>query len=65
MDEEQAQQVAEALGGEPWNSGGEIWLVLCRRGDGRIVAISDDVVCEYANEDALDNGIVTVAVALH
>jgi len=29
MDENQAQSLAETLGGEPWNSGGDIWLALC------------------------------------
>jgi len=41
MDEKQANAVAEALGGETWQSGGDIWLVLLRRSDGRLVVLSD------------------------
>lgn len=35
MDEQQATAVAEALGGETWQSGGGMWLVIVRRTDGR------------------------------
>lgn len=65
MDEQQANAVAEALGGETWQSGGDIWLVLSRRMDGRIIAISDDVVCEYADEDALQSGEASFSLPLH
>ena len=34
MSEEQATAIAEALGTETWQSRGDIWLVLVRRGDG-------------------------------
>jgi len=56
MDETKAKQLAELLGGEPWQSGGDIWLVVIRRADGKVVAISDEVVCEYADETALEGG---------
>jgi hypothetical protein len=46
-------QLARLLGGQPWHSGGGVWLVLVKRDDGRVVAVSDEVVTEYANEDAL------------
>ena len=65
MDEQQAEQVATAVGGEAWNSGGGIWLVLCRRSDGKIVAISDDAVCEYSEEDQLDGGTPDSTIPLH
>jgi len=50
MNEEQANTVADALGGEAWQSGGDIWLVLIKRADGKLVVISDEAICEYANE---------------
>ena len=53
MEEEQANAIAEAIGGETWQSGGDIWLVLVRRPDGHLVVISDEVVCEYSSEEAL------------
>lgn len=56
MDEEKAEALAKLLGGETWNSGGDIWLVILKRSDGRIVAISDEVVCEYADEAELALG---------
>ena len=54
MDERQATKVVQALGGEIWQSGGGIWLVLLRRADGMLTVISDEVVCEYETEQALE-----------
>jgi len=53
MNEDQAQMIARALGGRAWQSGGGMWLVLIARTDGRIVAISDEAVCEYESEESL------------
>jgi hypothetical protein len=53
MEEEQANAVAGALGGDVWQSGGDIWLVIFRRADGHVVVLSDEAVCEYSNEEAL------------
>ena len=54
MNEEQATAIAAALGGEAWQSGGDIWLVILNRDDGHLVVMSDEVVCEYENEEAFD-----------
>ena len=54
MDERQANSVADALGGEAWQSGGDVWLVLLRRAGGRLVVFSDDVVCEYPSEASFE-----------
>lgn len=56
MDERKACALAKVLGGDVWNSGGGIWLTILKRADGRVVAISDEVVCEYASEDELMSG---------
>jgi hypothetical protein len=56
MNEQQADAVAEALGGLTWNSGGGIWLVLKERSDGRLVAISDEIVCEYTSQADFESG---------
>ena len=56
MTESEAQAVAAVLGGDAWNSGGGIQLVVIEKPDGRVVAISDEVVCEYADGDALMHG---------
>jgi len=65
MDERQANAVAEALGGTAWNSGGGIWLVRFERSDGKLAVLSDDVVCEYADEEAFDHADAAVSIALH
>lgn len=65
MDEAQAEAVAEALGGSAWQSGGDIWLVITRRADGKVVAISDEVVCEYDSEEALGTGKPSATMVLH
>ena len=49
-----APMVAAALGGEAWQSGGGIWLVVRRTGDGRVITISESVIKEYADEEAFE-----------
>ncbi|MFC2076822.1 hypothetical protein ACFLT7_07050 [candidate division KSB1 bacterium] len=65
MDEESAQSVAEAIGGDPWNSGGNIWLVLCNRSDGKLVVVTNEAVTEYANQDAFDENHPSATIFLH
>lgn len=64
MDERQANAIARALGGETWQSGGGIWLVLIHRADGRLVVLSDDAVCEYESEEAFDAGLASASITL-
>ena len=64
MNEEQANAVADALGGRAWQSGGNIWLVMIERNDGKMVVISDDVVCEYADQDAFEAGESSASILL-
>ena len=61
MNEQQANALAEALGGLTWNSGGGIWLVLKERSDGRLVVISDEIVCEYTSQADFENGVKETA----
>ena len=65
MDEKSAKAVAEALGGAAWNSGGGIWLVRFERADGRLAVLSDEVVCEYADESAFDRAEPVASVVFH
>jgi hypothetical protein len=64
MNEDQAKSIASALGGESWQSGGDIWLVLIHRADGRLVVISDEVVCEYENQEAFDDAKASATIYL-
>lgn len=64
MNEKQATAVAEALGGESWHSGGGIWLVRLTNPEGRLVVFSDDLVCEYRDEDAFRDGEALQTIAL-
>jgi len=64
MEEESARRIAEVLGGEAWNSGGGIWLVIRKRADGKVVAISDESVCVYDSEDYLQGGQPTESVII-
>lgn len=64
MDEKQATAVANALGGETWQSGGDIWLVVMHRADGRLVVLSDDVICEYLDEDAFEKSQASSSIVL-
>jgi len=64
MTEEQARQIAELMGADYWNSGGEMYLVIFRRADGSIVALSDEVVCEYENMEELETGKPSRSITL-
>jgi hypothetical protein len=64
MDENQATAIANALGGETWQSGGDLWLVLVKRSDGHVVVISDESVCEYDSEEAFEEGQSSRAINL-
>ena len=54
LNELTAPVVATALGGDTWQSGGGIWLIVKRTTDGRVVTISPEVVKEYENEEAFE-----------
>ena len=64
MDEKKAKQLAEIIGGDVWDTGGGICLVLKYRPDGRIVAFSDEVICVYENDDSLQKGKALESVLL-
>jgi len=64
MNEFQAKQIAEALSGETWQSGGGIWLVLLRQGNGKLVVISDEAVCEYDDEKRFEESKHSKAILL-
>src|SRR4051812_17299856 len=65
MTEEQANVVAEALGGDVWNSGGDVLLVTMQRADGKVVAISSDVVCVYDSMEDLQSAEPKESIVLH
>ena len=64
MTEKQAIAVADALGGDAWQSGGDIWLVLRKRSDNQLVVLSDECVCEYKDESAFERAEVSNSVLL-
>ena len=64
MDGEKAEALAKLLGGETWQSGGDVWLVIIRRPDGKVVAISDEAICEYPDEDAFGEGLPGISIGL-
>lgn len=64
MDEEKAKLLADVIGGDVWDSGGGICLVLKRRSDGKIAALSDEVVCVYKNNESLQGGKALESVLL-
>lgn len=65
MVEDQATAIASAIGGEAWQSGGDIWLVRLRRADGKLVVVSGDDMCEYDNEEAFEIDEPRAAIMLH
>ena len=65
MEEKQAEEVAAALAGKTWHSGGGVWLVLFERPDGTLVVLSDDAVCEYADNEAFEKNQCKLSIILH
>lgn len=65
MNEKEAQAVADVLGGYVWNSGGGIYLICIERADGHLVVVSDEVVCEYDSQDAIEENKPSNSVILH
>ena len=64
MDESQATKITEILGGETWQSGGDIWLVIIHRKDSHIVVISDDAICEYTSEEEFEKAKACTSILL-
>jgi len=64
--EHKAEVFARTIGGEAWQSGGGIWLVVKRTMDGRVVTFSDEVVVEYEDEAAFeeDNRKTTIPLTM-
>ena len=55
MNEEKAKRIAKIVGGDTYQSGGDVWLVIVRKKKG-IAVISDESICSYASEDAFIEG---------
>lgn len=64
MNEADAIKLAELLAGEAEHSGGGIWLVRVAKPAGRFVIFSDEVVNEYADEEAFELGRPLRSIAL-
>jgi len=62
--EQNAGIIAKIIGGEEWQSGGGIMLVLFRRQDGKLVVLSDEAVCEYASEEAFEENRADTVIRL-
>ena len=56
MKMERAQEIAEVIGGAPYELEDGSWMVLIKRKDGRLIVVSDQTVEEYADHDAFRLG---------
>jgi hypothetical protein len=54
LNELTAPIVAAALGGDAWQSGGGIWVIVKRTSDGHVLTLTPEVINEYANEEAFE-----------
>ena len=54
LNERTAPLVAIALGGDTWQNGEGLWLVIKRASDGRVVIVSETSVIEYETEQAFE-----------
>ena len=53
MEQEKAEALAKLIGGEAWNSGGDVYLVTVKRADGNVVAISDELIAVYPDAESV------------
>lgn len=51
--QDKTELLAQMLGGESYNSGGNCYLCIVTKPDGRVVVFSEDAIAEYATRDAL------------
>ncbi len=65
INDETAPVIARILSAEAWNSGGGIWLVIKRREDGSLVALSDEAVCVYSDDTAFGAGRADNVIQFH
>lgn len=64
MHEHHARALADVIGGEVWLTRGGVWIVGLQRGDGRVVAISNEEIREYADDNAYENGVSASTILL-
>jgi hypothetical protein len=64
MDEAAAKVLAAAIGGEEWQSGGGVYIVALKRPDGSVVVFSDDLVAEYADDEAFEASSPATSILL-
>lgn len=57
MPEPKARQLAELLGGEPYESVPGRWFVLTDRPDGRLVVIGNGAAGEYRSRGAFEQAL--------
>ena len=64
LTEKNAGRFVKIMGGESWQSGGGIMLILFRRRDGKLVVLSDEAVCEYSSEAKFEKNQADTAIHL-
>lgn len=64
MDEAAAKELAAAIGGEVWQSGGDVHVVVLKRPDGSLVVFSEDLVAEYADDEAFEESSPATSILL-
>jgi hypothetical protein len=65
MDEKHANEVSKALGVLAWQTGVDEWFILFQRLDGKVVVITDEVICEYDDMSAFENSRPITSIMLH
>ena len=55
MNEQKAKKIAQIVGGNAFQSGGDIWVVIIKKKKG-IAVISDECVSHYTSEDTFVEG---------
>ena len=65
MDKDSAEKLAALIGGDAWQSGGGIYVVLKTNSLGQIIGITDESICVYKSDDALNEGMPEQNILLY
>ena len=62
MTEKDCKAIAKIVEGEPWQSGGNVWVVVIRRDNGSLVMMSDECVSDYKCQKDADQGLAIATI---
>ena len=60
----EAEQIAETFSGRSWRAGDGVWLVIVKQPDGKVLVVSDDLLCEYETQKHFEQALPSQTIPL-